>query len=394
MKKDMSVERSKRNNNVSVAKEVKEFNVVEEEELDELEDPEITLTYDEFMDAIEEDIVVKCRTLLEKAMNEVGFGPDQIDKVIMTGGSCKNPFIKEMLIDRFGKDKVDVSQNDFDLLVTKGAAIFANEIGNGIQTLEMGEITMHDIGVKVKVEDNNGKLVSTNHIVIKKETPLPLTNKHALTVTTSEDSMNELVFAITENGEVKSKLVLSNLPQLPRGCVEVELDFNVRDTCLLFGDGEGAVLLKKSNNNCMFYSTSKTDEDMIIEAPGLSQITTEDTLTNFKLLMKGTDVFKFALDAFSDCLEDLSNKGISVNDIDMIIPHQANKRIILSVSKRYEIDEEKFFLNIEKYGNTSAASIAIALDEAYKSGRIKKGMKILLVGFGSGLSWGYCFLEI
>ena len=177
-------------------------------------------------------------------------------------------------------------------------------------------------------------------------------------------------------------------------CVSKVLDFNDRATCVLFGDGAGAVLLKKSNNNCIFYSTSKTDEDMIIEAPGLSQITTEDTLTNFKLLMKGTDVFKFALDAFSDCLEDLSNKGISINDIDMIIPHQANKRIILSVSKRYEIDEEKFFLNIEKYGNTSAASIAIALDEAYKSGRIKKGMKILLVGFGSGLSWGYCFLEI
>ena len=226
MKKEMSIERSKKSQAV-VTKEVKDFGVVDEDELDEMEDVEITMKYEEFYNAIEKDIVVKCKELLEKALNEVGFGPEQIDKVIMTGGSCKNPFIQEMLIERFGKEKVDTSQADFDLLVTKGAAIFANEIGNGIKTLEMGEISMHDIGVMLKDEEDPKKTV--NHIVIKKETPLPLKKKPTITVTTSEDSMNELTFKITEAGEVKNTLIISDLPQLPSGCVEIELEFDVKD---------------------------------------------------------------------------------------------------------------------------------------------------------------------
>lgn len=177
-------------------------------------------------------------------------------------------------------------------------------------------------------------------------------------------------------------------------CVSKLLDFNERSTCVLFGDGAGAVILEKSNNNCFFYAKSKTDEDNILEAQGLSQIKTSHTLHNFKLQMKGTDVFKFALSSFEDCFEDLKMKSIHLEDIDLIIPHQANKRIIMSVARRYGIREDLFYLNLENYGNTSAASIAIALDEARKEGRIKSGMKILFVGFGSGLSWGYCYLEI
>lgn len=178
-------------------------------------------------------------------------------------------------------------------------------------------------------------------------------------------------------------------------CVSKILDFKDRSTCVLFGDGAGAVIIKKSNNKFDYYLNSKTDVDGILEAPGFSQILGEDnTITDFKLRMNGKEVFKFALDCFCDCIDKLNEKGISMSDVDLIIPHQANKRIIQSVSRRYEIDEEKFYLNLEDYGNTSAASIAIALDEANKAGKIKKGMKLLLVGFGSGLSWGYIYIEL
>lgn len=177
-------------------------------------------------------------------------------------------------------------------------------------------------------------------------------------------------------------------------CVSKILDMDDRTTCVLFGDGSGAVVLAKSDNKSLFYSKSKTDIDNILEATGLSQITDEKELTNFKLKMNGQEVFKFALEAFSDCFNDLENKSINIDEIDLIIPHQANRRIIQSVIRRFNIDESKFYINLENYGNTSSASIAIALDEARRENKIKKGMKILLIGFGSGLSWGYCLLEV
>ena len=177
-------------------------------------------------------------------------------------------------------------------------------------------------------------------------------------------------------------------------CISKILDMKDRNTCVLFGDGAGALLLSKSDNMSMFYSNSKTDSSNIIEAHGLSQIKEENVLTNFKLQMNGPEVFKFAIEAFHDCIDDLNIKGIKIDDIDLFIPHQANKRIIQSVAKRLGIEEAKFYLNLEEYGNTSAASIGIALDQAKKNGFLKKGMKILLVGFGSGLAWGYCYLEV
>lgn len=175
-------------------------------------------------------------------------------------------------------------------------------------------------------------------------------------------------------------------------CVSKLLDMDDRSTCVLFGDGAGAVIIEKSDKEALFYASSKTDNAKILEAKGLSSITDEKELTDFKLKMNGTEVFKFALDAFNTCFEDLKKYNINISDIDLIIPHQANKRIIQSVARRFMIDENKFYLNLEKYGNTSSASIAIALDEAYPI--LKEGMKILLVGFGSGLSWGYCLLEV
>lgn len=177
-------------------------------------------------------------------------------------------------------------------------------------------------------------------------------------------------------------------------CMSKLLDFNDRSSCVLFGDGAGAVVLEKSNNECYFYANSKTDENEILKADSLKNVRTGHTIRNFKLQMKGQDVFKFALESFDDCFKDMKVKNLSLDDVDLIIPHQANKRIILSVARRHEINEDKFYLNLEKYGNTSAGSIAIALDEAIRDGSIKVGNKVLLVGFGAGLSWGYCYIEI
>ena len=171
------------------------------------------------------------------------------------------------------------------------------------------------------------------------------------------------------------------------------LDFNDRNTCVLFGDGAGSVVIQKDTSDAVFYANSKTDIERILYANGLAN-SVNNQICDYKLKMNGKEVFKFALDSFADCFSDLCSKNISLDDIDLIIPHQANKRIILSACKKYNLSEEKFYLNLENYGNTSAASIAIALDEARKNGKLIEGMKVLLIGFGSGLSWGYCLLHI
>jgi 3-oxoacyl-[acyl-carrier-protein] synthase-3 len=105
--------------------------------------------------------------------------------------------------------------------------------------------------------------------------------------------------------------------------------------------------------------------------------------------MQGKETFKLAVNAMAGaCKAVLAESGIDVSELKLVIPHQANKRIIEAIASRINVTEEQLFINIHKYGNTSAASIAICLDEAFRQGRFKTGDLVLLVAFGSGLTWG------
>ena len=111
--------------------------------------------------------------------------------------------------------------------------------------------------------------------------------------------------------------------------------------------------------------------------------------------MFGKETFKLAVNAMSSaCKAVLTESGIDVSELKLVIPHQANKRIIEAVASRINVSEEQLFVNVHKYGNTSAASIGICLDEAFREGRLKKGDLALLVAFGSGLTWGAQLLRV
>ena len=113
------------------------------------------------------------------------------------------------------------------------------------------------------------------------------------------------------------------------------------------------------------------------------------------LKMNGREIFKFAVRVFPETVENvLKQAGIAADDIDLFIPHQANIRIIESIAKRFKQPLDKFFVNLNKYGNTSAGSIPIALDEAIKEGKLKKGDKFVATGFGGGLTYGSIMVEI
>lgn len=172
-------------------------------------------------------------------------------------------------------------------------------------------------------------------------------------------------------------------------------DWNDRSTCVLFGDGSGAAVVSPvTEGGILAYSLGNDGtnaEALKLRAGGSRMPTTPETVAGrlHYLTMNGPEVFKFAVRALTDsCEEAVARAGLSMSDMDVVIPHQANMRIIEAAVRRLNIPSERFICNLDRYGNTSAASIPIALDETVREGRIKRGDHVLLSSFGAGLSWG------
>ncbi|MFC0214300.1 beta-ketoacyl-ACP synthase III [Paenibacillus chartarius] len=179
-------------------------------------------------------------------------------------------------------------------------------------------------------------------------------------------------------------------------CLSRITDYTDRNTCILFGDGAGAVVLGEVPEGRGFRSfelgaDGSGGELLKLEGGGSKAPASAQTLENklHYIYMNGNEVFKFAvriMGAASD--EALRKAGMGKEDIDLLIPHQANIRIIQSALNRLELSEDKCHVNIDRYGNMSAASIPVALAEAAEAGKVKEGDTLLMVGFGGGLTWG------
>ncbi len=183
------------------------------------------------------------------------------------------------------------------------------------------------------------------------------------------------------------------------GCEHLSklLNMEDRNTCVLFGDGAGAAVIRTVNENG---SDSERDEagtnatgnapyatvlgarggyEIMVDGPGLNRST---------IKMDGKAVFRFAVDAIPKCIHTLEKKGrITLDEVDQVVCHQANARIIDHCVRKLKADPEKFYKNMDRYGNTSAASVPMALDELVRSGKVKPGDTLMLVGFGGGLTW-------
>ena len=178
----------------------------------------------------------------------------------------------------------------------------------------------------------------------------------------------------------------------------MELNDNGRDVSVIFGDGAGAVIIsgtdeKKGILSTHMHSEGKYLKELWIEAPasnaGMPQMSPQDLKEGKQFLkMNGKEVFRHAIVRFNEVINEcLSANGLQISDIDMLIPHQANLRITQMVQKKMGLNDDQVFSNIHKYGNTTAASIPIALTEAVNEGRIKKGDRVVLASFGSGFTW-------
>jgi len=173
-------------------------------------------------------------------------------------------------------------------------------------------------------------------------------------------------------------------------------DYTDRNTCILFGDGAGAVVLGPVPEGRGFRSfklgaDGGGAELLGLRAGGSRLPASEKTVAEKQhyLFMNGRDVFKFAVRIMGSAAEEaLELAGMGKEDIDLLIPHQANIRIIQAALERLQLPEEKCIINVDRYGNMSAASIPVALAEAAAEGRVKEGDRLVMVGFGGGLTWG------
>ncbi|MBQ2662895.1 MAG: ketoacyl-ACP synthase III [Clostridia bacterium] len=197
-----------------------------------------------------------------------------------------------------------------------------------------------------------------------------------------------------ENGTYKNILVI---------CADVlskATDYADRSTCILFGDAAGAAVVSASEETGIITTEIGADGTGALALTQLAYRDDEEELekrvskNKETIWMAGQAVMKFAVKAMADASQKvLDNAGLTYDDIALVIPHQANYRIVDAAIKRMGITQDKVFLNLEKFGNTSASCIPSSLSQAVEQGRVKNGDKIILVGFGGGLTWGAALLE-
>ncbi len=194
-----------------------------------------------------------------------------------------------------------------------------------------------------------------------------------------------------EHGAIRTALVIGT--EKLSGIV----DWKDRDTCVLFGDGAGAVVLQASEERRGIIGTVMGSDGRlgdllnVVNCPGAGDPGGKPFP---HIVMSGRDVFKHAVRCMSDAgLQVLKQNGLNETDIDLVIPHQANVRIMDAVATRLHLGEGKLFLNLDRVGNISAGSVPVAMDEAVKSGVLKRGDLLLVTTFGSGFTWGATVME-
>lgn len=190
--------------------------------------------------------------------------------------------------------------------------------------------------------------------------------------------------------------------------VGLDMTTRGRGVSVIFGDGAGAAVLSRSEDNSTgilsthLHSEGQHAEELILKAPGMGGRWVTDILAendkendeSYYPYMNGQFVFKNAVVRFSEVInEGLAANNLEVSDIDMLIPHQANLRISQFIQQKFKLTDDQVYNNIQKYGNTTAASIPIALTEAWEQGKIKKGDTVVLAAFGSGFTWGSVIMK-
>ncbi len=209
------------------------------------------------------------------------------------------------------------------------------------------------------------------------------------------------VYALTMGAHAIRSGAMNNVLVIGAETLSRVVNWNDRGTCILFGDGAGAFLLQGSSVpggvlSTLLRSDGSGSESLIIPAGGSRMPATFDTVREHlhAIQMDGKEVYRFATRVMTAATREVVQcAGLKMDDVRLIVPHQANRRIIESAARSLDIPEEKFFMNLDRYGNTSAASIPIACCEAVERGRLRSNDHLVLIGFGAGLTWGAALVK-
>lgn len=202
--------------------------------------------------------------------------------------------------------------------------------------------------------------------------------------------------SLVESGECKKVLIVAT-----EKCSDI-INWEDRSTAILFGDGVSAALIeaREDDESGVIIATDigsePNDEILIVKGGGSAEPITEKNVEDKlnSISMEGTEVFKKAVTTFDETIrKTVKSANLELSDLNLIITHQANTRITNAVAKKLGLDDSKFYVNIQKYGNTSAASVGIAFTEAFEKNAIKKGDYVLLTAFGAGLTWGSTLIK-
>lgn len=266
--------------------------------------------------------------------------------------------------------------------------------------IEAAKVAMDDAGVKPEDIDmviagtTTPDLIFPNiATIIQHKLGIP-----ACTAFSLEAACTGFIYALTtadkfiKAGEAKCALVLG------AECITKLVDWSDRNTCVLFGDGAGAVILKPSEEPGIISCHLGADgqyKDLLYYPFGASNNLAAAGTDAGRIMMKGNDVFKVAVKKLGQIVsETLADAGITKEELDWLVPHQANIRIIQAMAKRLSMPMEKVILTVQDHGNTSAASVPMALDVGIRDGRIKPGQLVLMEAFGGGFTWGSVLMRL
>ncbi len=276
------------------------------------------------------------------------------------------------------------------LSVDETAASLASEAAKN--ALDMAGMDPKEIEFIVVATTSGDNVFPTVSCMVQKE--LGMVNAAAMDLSAG---CTGFIYALSvatgmiKSGQYKNCLVIA------AELVSRIVDWEDRSTCVLFGDGAGAMLLKASDVDGVKYNYLRSDGDreqklFMANAAAVHPWSKREQKNAGLMQMDGPAVFNFATTAMADGIKKISSI-YPIEEIDMVIPHQANLRILKSAAKKSKISLDKFYITIDRYANMSSASIPVAMDEAVRSGKVKRGDKIVMIGFGAGFTWGAALIE-
>lgn len=305
-------------------------------------------------------IVATGRAVPSKKMSN-----DELSKIVDTSD--------EWIVARTGIKSRYISENEKNYELAAEA---------GSRAMEKGGIRPEQIGAVIVATVSPDYIFPTIACMVQKELGIP-TDIMAFDISAACTGFLyglKISKGLLENMEKPYLLVIGS-EQISR-----ILDFTDRSTCVLFGDGAGAAIVELSDTHLYYQRVWASGDDQVLTCLGPGN-------AEAFLQMDGNAVYRFAVKAAKEGIDTvLQDAGLTVDDVDYILCHQANARIIDYVKKKYTVSEDKFFINLDEYANTSAASIPIALDEMWERGMIKDGTKIVCVAFGAGFTWSSVLL--